>query len=673
MLIYLLKSSACLAVFMLFYKLFLEGSSIHHFKRFYLLATLLLAFVIPKITFVELVEPMVYNFEGLTTTTEATFTEVLPQAQSSNLLPILLWTLYAAGLLVFLVKFCLNLFRIYARVQHNPTFKSKGFIQVLIENLIIPHTFFNYIFLNKSKFETDQIPKEVLLHEQTHAKQKHSIDVVLLELFQTVFWFNPLIYILKNDIKLNHEFLADAAVLKHGIKVSTYQSILLAFSSKASHQQLANAINYSSIKKRFTVMKTQSTPRSIWLRSLLILPLLAFLLFGFAQREQLVKKNADSTTNAMDTVYESVTTQNTQLQKGATKAQLAAYNKLAKHYNAQANHNRIIKLKDMERLNEIYAIMTKEQKANAEPLPNFPPPPPPPIVGAKNSIKKLPPPPPPPSANATTAQKNAYKKAIEDYENQDQVYTYHHKNKDGESVTVTVIPDNVDTKNVTESSVPSNYPIPPPIPENATAEQRKRMQATIDNFEKIHKRKVHQIKSDDGELFNIVADDDHYEPGQSKISEVITGFRDINGETHYFTTLKNKTRYYNLKGFEVNIKNEKISQSQVNASDVIPGEYVTKVYKDNNVMVEFNDNMPGQIETIYETPTPPTPPKPLSPLELVKSMAEKDAEFYYENKSVSSEKALDLLKRNKELNIQVKSINSQTPLVYITKAPIGSE
>ncbi|WP_189702548.1 M56 family metallopeptidase [Subsaximicrobium wynnwilliamsii] len=644
MLIYLLKSSACLAVFMLFYKLFLEGSSIHHFKRFYLLATLLLAFVIPKITFVELVEPMVYNFEGLTTTTQASFTEALPQAQSSNLLPILLWTLYAAGLLVFLVKFCLNLFRIYARVRHNPTYKSKGFIQVLIENLIIPHTFFNYIFLNKSKFETDQIPKEVLLHEQTHAKQKHSIDVVLLELFQIVFWFNPLIYILKNDIKLNHEFLADAAVLKHGIKTSTYQSILLAFSSKASHQQLANAINYSSIKKRFTVMKTQSTPRSIWLRSLLILPLLAFLLFGFAQREQLVKKNADSTTNAMDTVYESVTTQNTQLQKGATKAQLAAYNKLAKHYNARANDNRVIKLKDMKRLYDIYALMDAQQKANAEPYPNFPPPPPPPAVGETSVIKKLPPPPPIPP-NASAKQKSVYKKALKNYEQQVQAYTYAHKNKDGENITVTVIPDGDDLT-------------PPPIPnQKGVIEVPMNAQAPPERVtNKRYKKPIEIVEMPTEDPF-----------------DVSTKFINIEGLLIYAVSIDGKTKYYNAQGFEVNDIGQKISKTQVNASDVIPGQYITSIYKNSKVMVVFNDNMPGQIETIYETPTPPIPPKPLSPLELVKSMAEKNAEFYYESKSVSSEKAIELLKKKEDLNIQVKSINSQTPLVYITKAPIGSE
>jgi hypothetical protein len=652
---------------MLFYKLFLEGSSIHHFKRFYLLTTLLLAFVIPKITFVELVEPMVYNFEGLTTTTEASFTEALPQAQSSNLLPILLWTLYTAGLLVFLVKFCLNLFRIYARVRHNPTYKSKGFIQVLIENLIIPHTFFNYIFLNKSKFETDQIPKEVLLHEQTHAKQKHSIDVVLLELFKIVFWFNPLIYILKNDIKLNHEFLADAAVLKHGIKTSTYQSILLAFSSKASHQQLANAINYSSIKKRFTVMKTQSTPRSIWLRSLLILPLLAFLLFGFAQREQLVKKNADSTTNAMDTVYESVTTQNAQLQKGATKAQLAAYNKLAKHYNAQANDNRIIKLKDMKRLYDIYALMDAQQKANAEPYPNFPPPPPPPAVGKTSVVKKLPPPPPVPP-NASAKQKSVYKKALKNYEQQVQAYTYAHKNKDGENITVTVIPDGDDLtpppipnqKGVIEVPMNAQAPAAPQTPE-ALALSRKAAEA----YAKAHPERVTTKRyKKPMEIVEMPTEDPF---------DVSTKFINIEGLLIYAVSIDGKTKYYNAQGFEVNDIGQKISKTQVNASDVIPGQYITRIYKDSKVMVEFNDNMPGQIEIIYETPTPPIPPKPLSPLELVKSMAEKNAEFYYESKSVSSEKAIELLKKKEDLNIQVKSINSQTPLVYITKAPIGSE
>ncbi len=120
--------------------------------------------------------------------------------------------------------------------------------------------------------------------------------MLFVELLQVIFWFNPLIYFVKHSIKMNHEFLADQAVLNRGISASNYQHILLAFSSDAVESPLANAINYSStrhaigvIKKRFTVMKTQTSKRSIWLKSVLLLPILALTLYGFSEKKEVMK------------------------------------------------------------------------------------------------------------------------------------------------------------------------------------------------------------------------------------------------------------------------------------------------------------------------------------------------------------------------------------------------
>jgi biopolymer transport protein ExbD len=86
-------------------------------------------------------------------------------------------------------------------------------------------------------------------------------------------------------VKLNHEFLADQAVLKKGASVPYYQNMVLAFSSNAIAPSLANAIHYSSIKKRIVIMKTQTSKKAIWLRSLLLIPLLALLLYSFSTKE----------------------------------------------------------------------------------------------------------------------------------------------------------------------------------------------------------------------------------------------------------------------------------------------------------------------------------------------------------------------------------------------------
>ncbi len=456
MLFFVLKSSVCLAVFMLFYKLCLEKTSAHTFKRFYLIGVILISISIPFITFTEYIELSATEFENVTSIEAFTHSKTF-----KYFLPHILWSIYALGLLIFSFRFFKNIYRLFKKIRTNPKLKNKNFINVLLKDLIIPHTFFNYIFLNKTKFENKLIPDEVLLHEQVHAKQKHALDILFIELFQIVFWFNPLLYLLKKDIKLNHEFLADHAVLNSGINPSIYKQTLLTFSSNVLDHQLANAINYSLIKKRFTVMKTKTPKSVIWLRSLFILPLLAILIYSFSNKTIIEIEN---------------TTEQSVYQQKATQKEVAEYNRLAKKYNK--SHGRmIIKSKEVERLNYIYRIMTIEQRKKAEPFPVLPPPPPAPkpvevevievptpapnletiiqevkvtspkvreVVEVPSpkiiEVVEVPPPPPPIPANATPEQKAKYKKIIEAYKKKHPEAITKRKSKSGEVIEIVEVP-----------------------------------------------------------------------------------------------------------------------------------------------------------------------------------------------------------------------------------------
>ena len=302
--LYLLKSTAILTALFVFYKLLLENTSLHHFKRFYLLGSILVSFLIPLITFTSYVEispiysiyadgnPQITNLE----------TEVV-----HNYWPIVLWTIYGFGVLFFGLKFFKNLFHITQQIRKNLKYRNGKFINVLLDEKVIPHTFFKYIFLNKKQFEAGEIPAEVLLHEQAHVSQKHSFDVILIEIIIIIFWFHPLFYLLKRSIKLNHEFLADEAVIKNGFESSAYQKLLLAFSTSASHQNtstpsLAHSINYSSLKKRFKIMKTNTSRRTIIFRSFLILPLLSFLIYGFSTTETVERNHNNRTISTNGTI-----------------------------------------------------------------------------------------------------------------------------------------------------------------------------------------------------------------------------------------------------------------------------------------------------------------------------------------------------------------------------------
>ncbi|MGB5420448.1 M56 family metallopeptidase [Algibacter sp.] len=383
MLLFLLKSSACLAAFMLFYKLCLEKTSAHTFKRFYLIGALIISIGIPFITFTEYVEAQATNFA-----TNQDFNLTILEASENNslleFLPFILWSIYVLGMVIFLFRFIKNLLELFQKIKSNPSHRNQKFINVLLQDLILPHTFFNYIFLNKKDYENNLIPAEVILHEQAHANQKHALDILFIEMLQVVFWFHPLFYFLKKDIKLNHEFLADQTVINSGFNTKKYQQLLLAFSSNAADIPMANAINYSLIKKRFTVMKTKTSKTVIWFRSLILLPLLAILIFSFSSKNYIEFEHSQN---------EIIT------QDQATKAQVEEYNALAKKYNAQPQNKRVVKLKDVKRLEYLYGLMSEKQKANAEPFPDCPPPPPAPPKVNKGEVSDIPEPPAPPKVN----------------------------------------------------------------------------------------------------------------------------------------------------------------------------------------------------------------------------------------------------------------------------------
>lgn len=295
MLVYILKSTACLIILFLFYRLFLEKVSMHTFKRFYLLGALILSFIIPLMVFVEYVDaPMPQQLDPLPILHTGEVFQMKPVLERPFFhLATIAWSIYGLGLLLFGWKFTQNLVQLTSRIRKNPKKKLKHCTHVLLQEQMPPHTFFQYIFLNKFKLESHEIPREVLIHEETHVAQKHSWDVLLIELLQVVLWFNPLIILFKKAMKLNHEFLADRAVLsKNGDPIS-YQNILLAFSTpnygKQNQPALSNAIHYSSIKKRFTVMKTKTSQKTIIIRSVLLLPILALLLFGFSDKKEIVR------------------------------------------------------------------------------------------------------------------------------------------------------------------------------------------------------------------------------------------------------------------------------------------------------------------------------------------------------------------------------------------------
>ena len=195
--IFFLKFAACSSLLFVFYKLLLEREEMHVFKRFYLPGSLLVSVIIPLITFKKYTE-------ALPAEAGSKMTFLTANTSSEAALPwlsILLWSIYGLGVIFFGIIFIRNLSELLQKIRNNPKVKNPETTDVLLQETVPPHTFWNFIFLNRSSMNKKQIPPEVYVHEQAHALQKHSFDVLFIELLQVALWFFPLIYFLKKGNK----------------------------------------------------------------------------------------------------------------------------------------------------------------------------------------------------------------------------------------------------------------------------------------------------------------------------------------------------------------------------------------------------------------------------------------------------------------------------------------
>ena len=273
---FLIKSSVCLFLLLSIYKLFLEQEKMSIFNRFYLLGSLIFSIAIPFISFEIQIEAIkTVNLNAI---------EIFPSSsviaeKKTNYLPISLWSIYGIITSIFAFRFCRNCYVFFRKINSNPTQKFEGATLILVEEKILPHTFLNYIFINKNDYENRKIEGELFTHELTHVRQKHTLDVLFIEILKTIFWFNPLLIFYKKAIQLNHEFLADEKVVTSYKNVPFYQSLLLEKASWNSNFYLASNLNFLVTKKRLIMMtKTTSHSRAL-LKKLTVLPVLAGLIF----------------------------------------------------------------------------------------------------------------------------------------------------------------------------------------------------------------------------------------------------------------------------------------------------------------------------------------------------------------------------------------------------------
>ena len=283
---YLLKASAIVIVFYIFYKIILQRDTFFELSRWFLLFGLVSSFVIPLIVIPIYVEQPQFIFENTAAPDKLETANMVKD--SFNLYSVLLST-YFFGLAVFTLRFIFNLSKVVFILKRSKKQKSEHYICGETTYNIPPFSFFNFIIYNPKSFNTLEL-EQIILHEKIHARQMHSVDVLFSQIACVVLWFNPLVWLYNKDLKQNLEFIADkTAIINSGCKKS-YQYTLLKLSMPSHQLALTNNFYNSLIKKRIVMLHKSKSKSINQLKYILIVPILTAFLMSFNTKKVYVEK-----------------------------------------------------------------------------------------------------------------------------------------------------------------------------------------------------------------------------------------------------------------------------------------------------------------------------------------------------------------------------------------------
>lgn len=190
--------------------------------------------------------------------------------QNISLLNILMMV-YLAGSVFFIIRLFHQILQT-ALLIHKYGITRYGDIKlVVVDKDYVPFSFLNLVFIQKDLYKNPDF-KKIIAHEQTHVRQFHTIDLILVELFLILQWFNPFIWVTRKHLKNIHEYLADQGVLSNGYNALEYQQLLLTQTFGTQFIALSNNFNQSLIKKRFIMMSKEKTKGMSLLKMVFIVP-----------------------------------------------------------------------------------------------------------------------------------------------------------------------------------------------------------------------------------------------------------------------------------------------------------------------------------------------------------------------------------------------------------------
>lgn len=263
---YQIKVSFCLGLFIILYFLLFRKETFYIANRVYLLGSLLISLGIPLINASAV---FAGNEQPVFGTIRPVFIqdiEIAPTSEFHNIKwPMVIYVMIAG---VFAVFFFNQIFRLLNLVLKNKPVEIHKYKVYCIPEQKQPFSFFRFIFV--SSVHPDS---QILQHEMTHARQYHTIDILLVQIIKIFQWFNPFIYLFEKAIQETHEYLADEAALEHDGQSDRYR-MLLVTQAFGLQPGIFNFFNYSLIKNRLIMITKKRSLRRYYLKYLASLPLM---------------------------------------------------------------------------------------------------------------------------------------------------------------------------------------------------------------------------------------------------------------------------------------------------------------------------------------------------------------------------------------------------------------
>ena len=295
--VYILKSSVCLAIFYLFYRLLLARETFHRFNRFSLLGILLLSCLLPLVEVsvkqeTEVHQTMLTLEQLLMMADAVNATEAGARAETATVTWIQVALLvYLAGIVFFAFRNVYSLVRLLMLLKSGkkedigsylPGRKER--VTLIVHNCdIAPFSWMGYIVISRKDLEENG--REILIHELAHIHNRHSWDLLVADVCIFFQWFNPASWLLKQELQNIHEFEADETVIKEGVDAKQYQLLLIKKAVGTRLYSMANSFNHSKLKKRITMMLKEKSSPWARLKYLYVLPVAAIAVTAFARPE----------------------------------------------------------------------------------------------------------------------------------------------------------------------------------------------------------------------------------------------------------------------------------------------------------------------------------------------------------------------------------------------------